>query len=64
MIAYCDSLQCRRQSLLHTLGEQSESCGHCDVCLNQQNLIDGSVLAQKILSTIYRMQQNLQLLRY
>lgn len=57
MIAYCDSLQCRRQSLLHALGEQSESCGHCDVCLNQQNLIDGSVLAQKILSAIYRMQQ-------
>ena len=57
MIAYCDSLKCRRQSLLHALGEQSESCGHCDVCLNQQNLIDGSVLAQKILSAIYRMQQ-------
>ena len=57
MIAYCDSLQCRRQSLLHALGEQSETCGHCDVCLNQQNLIDGSVLAQKILSAIYRMQQ-------
>ena len=46
MIAYCDSL-CRRQSLLSALGEQSESCGHCDVCLNQHNLIDGSVLAQK-----------------
>lgn len=57
MIAYCDSLQCRRQSLLSALGEQSESCGHCDVCLNQHNLIDGSVLAQKILSAVYRMQQ-------
>jgi ATP-dependent DNA helicase RecQ len=39
------------------LSEESESCGHCDVCLSQNNLVDSSVLAQKILSAIYRMQQ-------
>ena len=57
MIAYCDSISCRRQSLLTALNEDSESCGHCDVCLSQNNLVDSSVLAQKILSAIYRMQQ-------
>ena len=57
MIAYCDSITCRRQSLLVALGEESETCGHCDICLSQDQLVDGSVLAQKILSAIYRMQQ-------
>ena len=57
MIAYCDSIACRRQTLLMALSEESESCGHCDVCLSQNNLVDSSVLAQKILSAIYRMQQ-------
>jgi ATP-dependent DNA helicase RecQ len=57
MIAYCDSITCRRQTLLMALSEESESCGHCDVCLSQNNLVDSSVLAQKILSAIYRMQQ-------
>lgn len=57
MINYCDSLSCRRQNLLTSLGEVSDSCGNCDVCLNPQNLIDGSVLAQKILSAVYRLQQ-------
>lgn len=57
MINYCDSLTCRRQSLLTALGETSETCGHCDVCLNCVGNYDGSILAQKILSTIYRLQQ-------
>lgn len=57
MIAYCDSITCRRQVLLSSLGESSEPCGHCDICLQTDALSDGSVLAQKILSTIYRLQQ-------
>lgn len=58
IIAYCDSLNCRRQSLLSALGESSEPCGKCDICLSQnKNIFDGSILAQKILSAIYRLQQ-------
>ncbi len=57
MIAYCDSLTCRRQSLLKVLGEETDQCGHCDVCLSAGNIIDGSVIAQKVLSTIYRVGQ-------
>lgn len=57
MIAYCDSLECRRQVLLNALGEKSEPCGNCDICLNSKSLIDGSIIAQKIMSAIYRMQQ-------
>ncbi|AUR51289.1 DNA helicase RecQ [Aquella oligotrophica] len=57
MIAYCDSLVCRRQVLLDALGEKSDPCGNCDLCLNSPNLVDASVIAQKIMSAIYRMQQ-------
>ncbi|RTL00340.1 MAG: DNA helicase RecQ [Proteobacteria bacterium] len=57
MIAYCDSLTCRRKALLQNLGEESDDCGYCDICLGKSLTFDGSVLAQKILSTIYRLQQ-------
>lgn len=56
MINYCDSISCRRQQLLAGLGEESDACGHCDICL-QNNTYDGSVLAQKVLSAVYRLQQ-------
>ena len=57
MFSYCDSMKCRRQVLLNALGENSHSCGNCDICCEKQEFIDHSVLAQKILSTIYRIKQ-------
>jgi len=46
---------CRRQSLLGYFGERtSEPCGNCDNCLNPPDCVDGTVLAQKALSTVYR----------
>jgi len=57
IIAYCDSTGCRRQNLLTALGESSEQCGNCDLCNSDNLLTDGSVLAQKIMSAIYRVQQ-------
>lgn len=57
MIAYCDSHSCRRQSLLSALGENITVCGNCDLCNDRNSLIDGSVIAQKVMSAIYRMQQ-------
>lgn len=57
MIAYCDNHSCRRQSLLSALGENITVCGNCDLCNDRNSLIDGSVIAQKVMSAIYRMQQ-------
>ncbi|MEN9946052.1 MAG: helicase RecQ [Pseudomonadota bacterium] len=58
MLNYCDSLSCRRNILLVNLGEKTlEPCGYCDICLNPPQIMDGSVIAQKILSTIYRTKQ-------
>jgi ATP-dependent DNA helicase RecQ len=32
LLAYCETLRCRRQVLLEAFGEASKPCGHCDRC--------------------------------
>ena len=43
--------------LLSYFGEASEPCGNCDNCLNPPEVWDGTDAARKLLSTIYRVQQ-------
>jgi len=58
LIALAEAASCRRQLLLAYFGEQrSEPCGNCDNCLEPPECVDGSVLAQKALSTAYRTDQ-------
>ena len=58
MLGYCDTLQCRRQTLLNYLGEDIAVCGNCDICVSKkEQLYDATIIAQKVLSTIYRVQQ-------
>lgn len=57
MLGLCETLNCRRVHILDYFGQQSEACGNCDTCLSPPISFDGSVAAQKILSTIYRVDQ-------
>ena len=55
LIGLCELTSCRRQALLSYFGETlSEPCGNCDNCLNPPTTIDGTVAAQKALSTVFR----------
>ncbi len=55
LIGLAEMARCRRQALLAYFGEaRAEPCGNCDNCLSPPETTDGTVLAQKALSTVYR----------
>jgi ATP-dependent DNA helicase RecQ len=59
LIGICELSGCRRQALLAYFGETgSEPCGNCDNCLSPPQTVDGTVNAQKALSTVYRTGQS------
>ncbi|MBX3028798.1 MAG: DNA helicase RecQ [Chloroflexi bacterium] len=55
MLALCETATCRRLQLLRYFGQESEPCGNCDTCLSPPETWDGTVAAQKLLSTIVRL---------
>jgi ATP-dependent DNA helicase RecQ len=57
MLALCETLQCRRVQLLAYFGETSTACGNCDTCLSPPEGWDGTIPAQKLLSTVVRLQR-------
>src|SRR5690554_3377260 len=57
MLALCETVQCRRVQLLNYFGQASTPCGNCDTCLQPPESWDGTVPAQKLLSTIVRLQR-------
>ncbi|MFE3192467.1 DNA helicase RecQ [Nocardia sp. NPDC059240] len=57
MLALCETVQCRRVQLLAYFGQPGERCGNCDTCLNAPESWDGTVPAQKVLSTILRLKR-------
>jgi len=58
MIAFAESVTCRRRVLLGYFGERlAADCGNCDVCLNPPQRYDATVDAQMALSCVYRVEQ-------
>jgi ATP-dependent DNA helicase RecQ len=59
MLALCEATDCRRTQLLAYFSERTAACGNCDTCLSPPQTFDGTVPAQKLLSTIVRLNQEL-----
>ncbi|MBN9239481.1 MAG: ATP-dependent DNA helicase RecQ [Micrococcales bacterium 70-64] len=57
MLALCETVECRRVQLLGYFGQPSEACGNCDTCLAPPETWDGTIPAQKLLSTIVRLKR-------
>jgi ATP-dependent DNA helicase RecQ len=55
MLALCETVDCRRVQLLQYFGQSSEACGNCDTCLTPPESWDGTIAAQKLLSTVFRL---------
>lgn len=55
MGAFGDLKTCRRKFLLNYFSEDlTEDCGHCDNCNTVFERFDGTIIAQKALSAVYR----------
>jgi ATP-dependent DNA helicase RecQ len=55
MLGLCELTGCRRQALLAYFSETLDRpCGNCDNCLTPPQTLDGTELAQKALSCVYR----------
>ncbi|MYS59318.1 MULTISPECIES: DNA helicase RecQ [Streptomycetaceae] len=57
MLALCETVRCRRVQLLDYFGQSSTPCGNCDTCLTPPESWDGTVAAQKLLSTVWRLKR-------
>jgi ATP-dependent DNA helicase RecQ len=59
MLALCETVRCRRSQLLAYFGQDAdaEACGNCDTCLSPPETWDGTVVAQKVLSTVWRLER-------
>ncbi|RCG20810.1 DNA helicase RecQ [Streptomyces diacarni] len=63
MLSLCETVRCRRAQLLEYFGQESAAgaaqvaCGNCDTCLTPPESWDGTVPAQKALSTVVRLKR-------
>ena len=55
MLALCETTECRRTVLLAYFSERAVACSNCDTCLSPPQVWDGTVAAQKLLSTVVRL---------
>jgi len=55
LLGFCEAARCRRQTLLTYFGEEyPKPCGKCDTCFEPVETYDGTMVAQKALSAVYR----------
>lgn len=58
MVDYCHTTRCLRHTILTYFGDEAlDSCGNCSSCLDDSELVDVTVEAQKIFSCVRRMKE-------
>jgi ATP-dependent DNA helicase RecQ len=59
MVQFAETKTCRRKLLLSYFGESTENtnCESCDNCVSPPETFDATIIAQKILSCVYRVGQ-------
>jgi ATP-dependent DNA helicase RecQ len=59
MVHYAEISECRRASLLDYFGEEypETNCQGCDNCLSPRATYDGTLVAQKLLSCVFRVRE-------
>ncbi|WP_208720195.1 DNA helicase RecQ [Amycolatopsis circi] len=55
MLGLCETVECRRTQILAYFGQSGQPCGNCDTCLTPPERWDGTIPAQKLLSTVVRL---------
>lgn len=59
MVQYGNLRSCRRKFLLNYFDEEApDHCGACDICLGKYEFIDGTIIAQKALSAVARLNES------
>lgn len=55
LLGWCEVTECRRRALLEYFNDAYDGdCGNCDICLQPPKTWDATVVAQKLLSCVYR----------
>src|ERR1700744_5525615 len=58
MVKYSQLQTCRRQYLMHYFDEVfPDNCGSCDICLSEYEKFDATLIAQKALSAVARLNE-------
>ncbi len=59
LIDYCHTNDCLRDKILNYFGEDTklDNCENCSNCLDESEMIDITIEAQKVLSCVYRLEQ-------
>ena len=57
LLGLCETTKCRRQVILEYFGDYCEPCNNCDTCITKPEVFNGTIVAQKALSCVYRTEQ-------
>jgi ATP-dependent DNA helicase RecQ len=58
VVAFCETIECRRKALLAHLGENAGAqCGKCDLCSSPAPRWNGTLHARRALAAVYRTHQ-------